>query len=136
MLAALAAALSIAAIDVPFVPQTEALCGGAAAAMVLRYWGDSAADARQFAQLVEGRPGGVVGIATDVLDAAVRERGWRTERLVTSDDPTAAIRALGLKIDARQPVIVLLADRRDRFHYVVVTGVADEAVVVHDPSWG
>ena len=26
-------------LDVPYVSQTEALCGGAASAMVLRYWG-------------------------------------------------------------------------------------------------
>jgi hypothetical protein len=39
MIAALAAALSLAAslaIDVPYLPQTDALCGGAAAAMVFR----------------------------------------------------------------------------------------------------
>ena len=27
-------------LDVPFISQTELLCGGAAAAMVLRYWGE------------------------------------------------------------------------------------------------
>jgi hypothetical protein len=26
-------------LDVPFMEQSEALCGGAAAAMVMRYWG-------------------------------------------------------------------------------------------------
>jgi hypothetical protein len=44
MFIALAAVLSLAAslaIDVPYLPQTDALCGGAAAAMVLRYWGDA-----------------------------------------------------------------------------------------------
>src|SRR5262249_29695280 len=35
-----------------------------------------------------------------------------------------------------QPVIVLLAERRNRYHYVVVTGADDEAIVVHDPSRG
>ena len=30
---------SALALDVPYLPQTEALCGGAAAAMVMRYWG-------------------------------------------------------------------------------------------------
>jgi hypothetical protein len=33
-------------------------------------------------------------------------------------------------------VIVLLADRRDLYHYVVVTGVREDAIVVHDPAWG
>ena len=57
---ALAAALAVppepatpSGLTVPFLPQTEALCGGAAAAMVLRYWGERHADVQQFAPLVE-----------------------------------------------------------------------------------
>ena len=60
MLTTLAAALSLAAslaIDVPYLPQTDALCGGAAAAMVFRYWGDAHADAQEFAALVDRRAG-------------------------------------------------------------------------------
>src|SRR5437764_691998 len=78
LLATLTAALLLAAssaIDVPYLPQTDALCGGAAAAMVFRYWGDAHADAREFAPIVDRRAG---GIATDVLTEAVRSRGWRT----------------------------------------------------------
>ncbi len=133
MPATLVAALSLAAsltIDVPFVPQTEALCGGAAVAMVFRYWGDAHADVAQFAPLVEQRPGSGAGIADDVLVGAVRDRGWRTEQ---GGDSIAALRS---HLVAREPVIVLLAERRNRYHYVVVTGVGDDAVVVHDPSWG
>ncbi len=47
MLTTLTVALSLAAsvaLDVPYLPQTDALCGGAAAAMVFRYWGDRHAD--------------------------------------------------------------------------------------------
>ena len=40
-------------LSVPFLPQTEALCGGAAAAMVLRYWGEAHASVDEFAKLVE-----------------------------------------------------------------------------------
>src|SRR5262245_56317082 len=98
--------------------------------MVFRYWGDAHADVAQFASLVGRRPGPGAGIADDVLVSAVRDRGWRTER---GGDSIAALRA---RLDARQPVIVLLAERRNRYHYVVVTGVADDAVIVHDPSWG
>lgn len=75
MLTTLAAALSLAsslAIDVPYLPQTDALCGGAAAAMVFRYWGDAHADVQEFAPLVDRRAG---GIANDVLTDAVRTRG-------------------------------------------------------------
>jgi hypothetical protein len=126
----LIAALSLAAalaIDVPYLPQTDALCGGAAAAMVFRYWGEPHADAQEFAPLVDRRAG---GIANDVLTAAVSTRGWRTERV---DGTLSAITA---RLREGQPVIVLLPDRGDRYHYVVVTGAGEESIVVHDPAWG
>jgi Peptidase C39 family len=130
MITTLAAALSLAAtlaIDVPYLPQTDALCGGAAAAMVFRYWGDAHADAQEFAALVDRRAG---GIANDALTGAVRMRGWRTGRIDGSLD------ALAARVHDGQPVIVLLPDRGDRYHYVVVTGVSADAIVVHDPAWG
>ena len=107
MITTLAAALSIAAslaIDVPYLPQTDALCGGAAAAMVFRYWGDAHADAQAFAPLVDRRAG---GIANDVLTRAIAARGWRTSRVDGSLD------ALGARVRDGQPVIVLLPDRGD-----------------------
>jgi hypothetical protein len=130
MLTTLAVALSLAtslAIDVPYLPQTDALCGGAAAAMVFRYWGDAHADVQEFAPLVDRRAG---GIANDVLTDAVRTRGWRAGRIDGSLD------ALAARVHDGQPVIVLLPDRGDRYHYVVVTGVSADAIVVHDPAWG
>src|SRR5437773_12179868 len=60
-------------LDVPFVPQGPALCGGAALAMVLRYWGQPAVLARDFAGWIE--PGGA-GIRSDDLVKAVRTRRW------------------------------------------------------------
>jgi Papain-like cysteine protease AvrRpt2 len=125
-----AVALSLASISVPYVPQTDALCGGAAAAMVFRYWGEAHAGVEPFAALVERRAGGVTGISGEVLDRAVRERGWRTERT------SASLESLRERLERRQPVIVLIADRRDLFHYVVVVGFDASAVIVHDPAWG
>jgi hypothetical protein len=130
MFTTLAAALSLAAslaIEVPYLPQTDDLCGGAAAAMVFRYWGDVHADLQDFAPLIDRRAG---GIAADVLTAAVESRGWRTARVDGSFD------ALGARLRDGQPVIVLLPDRGDRYHYVVVTAVNADTVVVHDPAWG
>src|SRR5947207_12084339 len=69
-------ALALAAsslLDVPYVPQSQALCGGAAVAMVYRYWGDAHAGAAEFASLVDRRAGGIV---EGVLAEAVRRRGW------------------------------------------------------------
>src|SRR2546423_232354 len=131
MLTAIVAALSLAssvALDVPYVPQTDLLCGGAAVSMVFRYWGDARADVQQFAALVDRRAG---GIADTALVDAVKQRGWRTIRFAGSMD------ALVARLQDREPVIVLLADRGDRFHYVVVTGVTTtDRVIVHDPSRG
>ena len=131
MIATLVVALSLAAqaaaMDVPFLPQTDALCGGAATAMVFRFWGDAHADVQEFAPLVDRRAG---GIANDALADAVRRRGWRVGRI------DGAVDALHARVGAGQPVIVLVPDRGNRYHYVVVTGVSDAAVVVHDPSWG
>ena len=119
--------VSLMAIDVPYLPQTDLLCGGAAAAMVLRYWGDAHADAQEFAPLVDRRAG---GIANDALTSAMTTRGWRADRIDGSLD------ALMARVRDRQPVIVLLPARDNRYHYVVVIGGDDDAIVVHDPAWG
>jgi hypothetical protein len=114
-------------LSVPFLPQTPALCGGASVAMVFRYWGDRHADVQQFAPLVDRRAG---GIADDVLVEAVRRRNWDATPLVGSLD------ILRARLEAREPVILLIEDRPGRYHYVVAVGVDGETVVVHDPTWG
>src|SRR5688500_14844394 len=71
-------------LDVPFVPQTEALCGGAAAAMLFRYWRGLPSYAEDFASLVDDS---AEGIRLGDLTRAIRERGWRAFPLVgTSSD--------------------------------------------------
>jgi len=115
------------AIEVPFLPQTEAMCGGAAAAMVFRYWGDAHADVQEFAPLVDRRAGGILNTA---LVEAVEARGWRAGRVDHSLD------ALRASIHDGQPVIVLVPEGGNRYHYVVVTGASGDEVLVHDPSWG
>lgn len=123
---ALTVALSLA-LDVPFLAQTDRLCGGAAAAMVLRYLGDAHADVRSFEPIVDRRAG---GIANGALVGDLERRGYTAETFAGS------IAALHARLQQRQPVIVLLNDRRTRYHYVVVVGADDNAIVVHDPSWG
>ena len=112
-------------LDVPFLPQSELLCGGAAAAMVLRYWGATNIYAESFADLVDPAAGGIRG---DDLLRAVRSRGWSAESF--RGDRTAIQEALR----ARHPVIVLIEDRPGRFHYVVVVGWSADRVIVHDPA--
>ncbi|HZR25394.1 MAG TPA: papain-like cysteine protease family protein [Vicinamibacterales bacterium] len=123
----LSLALTAPVIDVPYLPQSDLLCGGAAAAMVFRYWGYAHATEQPFASLVDRHAG---GIAATALVAAISRRGWTVEPFAGSLDE------LDGHLASREPIIVLLADRGARFHYVVVVGRTEDAVIVHDPSWG
>ena len=60
-------------LDVPFMAQPPALCGGAAVSMVLRYWGVGDVFPQDFAPLVSESDG---GIFTGVLARSVGDRGW------------------------------------------------------------
>ena len=95
--------------------------------MLFRYWGDTHADIQQFAALADKRAG---GIAEQALVDAVARRGWQTLRFVGSID------LLGEQLHRGRPVVILIQDRPGRYHFVVVTGVTDTGVIVHDPAWG
>src|SRR4051812_24076024 len=133
MAAALCAAASSVApvfaqapLAVPYLPQTEALCGGAAAAMVMRFWGAQNIYADAFAPLVDKSAG---GIHTSALDSALQQRGWRT---VAGGSDLAH---LATEIGAGRPVIALIEDRPGRYHYVVVVAASPSgAIAVHDPA--
>jgi hypothetical protein len=112
-------------LDVPYLPQSELLCGGAAVAMVMRYWGTPNVYAETFADLVDPAAGGIHG--SDLL-AALRSRGW------TADSFSGDGEAVQDRLRASQPVIVLIEDRPGRFHYVVVVGWSASRVIVHDPA--
>lgn len=115
-----------AVLDVPFLPQSEDLCGGAALAMVMRYWGASSVHPDDFAPFVERH---LAGIRTDVLVAAARRRGWQAVALAGA--PATTIRR---HLDDGRPVVALVEVRPDRYHYVVIVAWTDDALVVHDPA--
>ncbi|MBP7149564.1 MAG: C39 family peptidase [Acidobacteria bacterium] len=118
-------AAGIRLLDVPFVSQSEALCGGAAAAMVLRYWGERGVSAEDFSDLVDRSAG---GIASEALVEALRGRGWTAL-------PFQGDRALLREhLERGRPVIALIGVGPARFHYVVIVGLPEGAVVVHDPA--
>ena len=112
-------------LDVPYLPQSESLCGGAAAAMVMRYWGATNVYADTFAELIDPAAG---GIHADDLLRALRARGWSAESF--SGDAASVHEALL----ARRPAIVLIEDRPGRFHYVVIVGWSSGRVIAHDPA--
>jgi hypothetical protein len=112
-------------LDVPYLPQTVALCGGAAAAMVMRYWGATGVYAETFADLVVPAAGGIRG--EDLL-RALESRGWNARSF--RGDPAF----LQTHLAARRPVIALIEDRPGQFHYVVVVGWSRGRVIAHDPA--
>jgi hypothetical protein len=112
-------------LDVPFISQSEALCGGAAAAMVLRYWGERGLNADSFAHLVDRSAG---GIRTTRLIDDLRQRGWNALAIDGREDVIDAELARG------RPVMTLIEDRPGAFHYVVVVASTPRAIVFHDPA--
>ncbi len=112
-------------LDVPFISQSEALCGGAAAAMVLRYWGDRGLTAESFSHLVDRS---AAGIRTDALISELRARGWMAVALDGTGEAIDAELARG------RPVLTLIEDRPGRFHYIVIVAMTPDAVVFHDPA--
>ena len=124
-------ALSAQAATLPkavvYLPQTEALCGGAAAAMVMRYWGDASVTPEDFEPLIDRAQAGIV---TTALVDDLRRRGWQAFPLRGDDDfgPIVDHVARG------RPIIALIEDRPSRYHYVVVTAVDRDHVTFHDPA--
>lgn len=114
-------------LEVPYVPQSGALCGGAALAMVLRYWGEPGVHAGDFSALVEPARG---GIATGALQGAALARGWDATVWYGSAQGARDVLAEG------KPLIVLVQTRSGGFHYLVLVGWNRDGFVVHDPQVG
>ena len=127
--ARMAPAVASRLLDVPFLPQSEDLCGGAAVAMVLRYWGEREVYPDDFAPLVDRTR---AGIPADVLTGEVRRRGWQALPFL-ADAADGGAWTSG-HVDAGRPVVALIAVGPARYHYVVVVASTPDAVVVHDPA--
>ena len=124
-LTGLAQGRPLSLLDVPFISQSEALCGGAAAAMVLRYWGERGLTADSFAHLVDRS---AAGIRTTTLVEELRRRGWNATAIDGS--PTNITNEL----PRGRPVLTLIQDRPGTFHYIVIVGDTADAIVFHDPA--
>jgi len=111
----------------PFVPQSEVLCGGAALAMVMRHHGIRGVEAEDFAHLVVDTG---EGIRTTDLTAAARERGLEATPFTGRRDVVRALLAAG------DPVIALIEDRPGIYHYVVLLAWGAGRVLFHDPAIG
>ncbi len=116
-------------LDVPYLPQTPDLCGGAAVAMVLRYWGERQIYPEDFEALVDRS---AAGIRTDVLTADVQRRGWQA--LPFAADALTSGDWMRGHINNGRPVIALIEVSPDRYHYVVIVAWTGERVIAHDPA--
>ena len=112
-------------LDVPYLTQDELLCGGASAAMVLRYWGMQRVLPTDFSHLVSRSAG---GMRAGDLAVYLSDLGW---------DPilfSGRFEEVRRHVRLGRPVITLIEVEGGRFHYVVVTGELGEQLVVHDPA--
>lgn len=112
---------------VPYLPQSEALCGGATLAMVLRYWGVPDVRPEDFAGSLT--PEGT-GIPADALRQLAEARGFRAFAF-SGGRPEAVS-----QLEKGRPLIALLSTAPGRHHYVVVLAWANQRVLVHDPAVG
>jgi tetratricopeptide (TPR) repeat protein len=135
-LALLSAALPLAAasaapaiVDVPYLAQPdERLCGGAALAMVERYWGRTDVRAQDFATLVDADAG---GIRVSAIVAAANRDGWRG---IARSNRSSSLDVVDRELAEGRPVIALIDAGAALPHYVVVIGLTADRVVVHDPA--
>ena len=109
-----------ALLDVPFVAQTEALCGGASVAMVQRYWGAREVSAADFASLVDSR---LNGIPASRLADAVQRQGWQA---FASNGTPDFVRH---HVESGRPIIALLQVGPNQRHYVVVVSWSADRVL-------
>jgi hypothetical protein len=113
--------------DVPYLRQSEALCGGAALAMVLRYWGLPDIRPEEFAGSLTADG---TGIPVDALPRLAEARGFRA--FAFGDGEAEAIAHL----QKGRPLIALLSTGPGRHHYVVMLAWSGERVLIHDPAVG
>lgn len=116
-------------LDVPYLPQSEDLCGGAAIAMVLRYWGDRSVHAEDFSPMIDRSAS---GIRTDVLTAAVSRRGWNAYPHHAGGGANS--QWIRDQVDQGRPVVALIQVADDRYHYIVIVGWTADRVIAHDPA--
>ena len=101
------------------------LCGGAAIAMIERWWGRRAIYAEDFAQLVRRDEGGIR--TTDLLQTML-SRGWAVQAR------SATTEMLQQSLADKVPVIALIRVSAKRYHYVVVLAIRDGHITYHDPA--
>jgi predicted double-glycine peptidase len=121
-------------LDVPFVKQEKDGCGAASIAMVMQYWQtqhgqpvNGASDASQIQRTLYSAK--AHGIYASDMERYLQEKGFRTFTIRGEWED------LKQHLDKGRPLIVALKPvSGGALHYVVVTGVGPEMVMVNDPA--
>jgi ABC-type bacteriocin/lantibiotic exporter with double-glycine peptidase domain len=122
-------------LDVPFVKQERDGCGAASIAMVMQYWQlqqgqpvNDISDAREIQRTLYSAK--AHGIYASNIERYFQENGFRTFTIRGEWED------LKQHLDKGRPLIVALkpASGGGAFHYVVVTGLGPDFVMVNDPA--
>ena len=121
-------------LDVPFVKQEKDGCGAASIAMVMQYWQaqhgqpvNGASDASQIQRTLYSAK--AHGIYASDMERYLQEKGFRTFTIRGEWED------LKQHLEKGRPLIVALKPvSGGALHYVVVTGVGPEMVMVNDPA--
>src|SRR5258705_2548161 len=121
-------------LDVPFVKQEKDGCGAASIAMVMQYWqaqqGQPANDASDASQIQRTLYSAKAhGIYASDMERYLQEKGFRTFTIRGEWED------LTQHLEKGRPLIVAVKPvSGGALHYVVVTGVGPEMVMVNDPA--
>ena len=121
------AAVTAAALDVPYVAQRKDTCGAAALAMVLAYWNAAVPHDEIARTLLEPE---LRGIAGSDLERFARQRG------MTAIAYKGDVGQLRDFVGKGRPLIVAWDMGKRRYHDVVVVGMGEREVIVNDPARG
>jgi predicted double-glycine peptidase len=126
-------------LDVPFVKQEKDGCGAASIAMVMQYWqaqqGQPANDASDASQIQRSLYSAKAhGIYASDMERYLQEKGFRTFTIRGEWEDLKQHLEKGRPLIVALKPVALKPASGGALHYVVVTGVGPEMVMVNDPA--
>ncbi len=126
-------------LDVPFVKQEKDGCGAASIAMVMQYWqaqrgqpANETSDASQIQRTLYSAK--AHGIYASDMERYLQERGFRTFTIRGEWEDLQQHLGKGRPLIVALKPVALKPSSGAALHYVVVTGLGPEMVMVNDPA--
>jgi predicted double-glycine peptidase len=126
-------------LDVPFVKQEKDGCGAASIAMVMQYWqaqqgrpANDASDASQIQRTLYSAK--AHGIYASGMERYLQEKGFRTFTIRGEWEDLKQHLVKGRPLIVALKPVALKPVSSGALHYVVVTGLGPEMVMVNDPA--